>query len=602
MAVQERELIQPTERPRLHLVEPPARRGRPAAAVVLVVMLAGLLGLPAGRALLRGTPPIPRWQPRPLPAAQVGELPPLPPAPRSARPRSNFPFAGLAFVRCTRLWTARPDGNHQRRILRMTGIASPTFSSDARTIAFLKDGRELWLVGARGENPTKVGTIGAGDLPAEAYVTSLMWSPSSDRLALAVVTPTYDQTIDGSAIYRLDIATGDFERVGVGSPPIAWQGWRLFYGQRDGTDVDVRNAGRPHNSLRNLSTEAVDLSAVTTQPSWSGVWRRGAAILRRSPSGRLEVLVRRTTWSRSVHLRAPAPRGYDINERGGLAMSQDASRVFVELIDSRGEANVGVLDTRSGSWQMLDHAWDPVTSPAPVARRLLSARAVSASEDLLGSWRGRMRRFRLLTGGPVERRRLPFRLYGFTVGRPTRSGNGWRLPATVFGRGKEGIVYRTLSISATAPGERLRLDPQVSSPAIPVATFADAMGFVRAALGRDVPAPTWLPPNARLQRYPLSAWSWDRSLYASIGLRLGPGKSMIVSYGDVGFNLGCGATNEPRDEDVAGAPGVFDHVSGAKQVIWPATVKRQRTAFFSVYGDVPKETIMRVAESIEAAR
>src|SRR5919106_146351 len=130
MAVQEQELIRPIPegKPQLHLVEPPPPRGRPVAAAALVIMLAGLLGLPAADAFLDGPPAVPRFEARSVPAARLGELPPLPWVPESARPRTPRPFAGIAFVRCTRLWTALPDGSHERRIVAMTGISSPTFS------------------------------------------------------------------------------------------------------------------------------------------------------------------------------------------------------------------------------------------------------------------------------------------------------------------------------------------------------------------------------------------------------------------------------------------------------------------------------------------
>ncbi|HKZ76345.1 MAG TPA: hypothetical protein VJ259_06740, partial [Actinomycetota bacterium] len=68
--------------------------------------------------------------------------------PESAWPKSPSPVAGLAFVRCTRLWTMLPDGSGAHRILSMEGVASPTFSPDARTIAFLAprpDGSQVWM-------------------------------------------------------------------------------------------------------------------------------------------------------------------------------------------------------------------------------------------------------------------------------------------------------------------------------------------------------------------------------------------------------------------------------------------------------------------------
>ena len=606
MAVQEQELIRPIPegKPQLHLVEPPPPRGRPVAAAALVIMLAGLLGLPAADAFLDGPPAVPRFEARSVPAARLGELPPLPAVPESARPRTPRPFAGIAFVRCTRLWTALPDGSHERRIVAMTGIASPTFSHDASTIAFLKDGRELWMVGARGENPTKVGAVAPDDLPREAFVTGLSWSPTRDLIALAVVTPTYGPTIDGSAIYLLDLATGELERVGAGSPPISWQGNKPVYVQRVGDDLDVRFA---HRSGRNLSSEEDDLGAVAASWWWSGVNRHGVAILRRLPSGRMEILVRRNTWSPAVHLKAKAPRGYSLNPKGTLAMSQDASRVFAELIDDRGEADVGVLDTGSGAWKVLDYAWDPATSPAPVARQLGSDRAASAAQDLLMYWRWRPRRAELLTGGALESKVLPFKLFGYTLGDPVRTEDGWRMEATAFGRADGVPRYRSLWVSATSDRERLTLDLSAASPVRTVTTVADAIEFVREAVGRDVPAPTWLPPEARITRNSLNAWSWGGKTNASIYLGLGqgkhrPGKYLTLSYGDVSFSLGCGGTNNPRDEDVAGTAAAFDHVGRTRQVIWPATVERQGTAFLSVHGDVPKETIMRVAASIEAAR
>lgn len=164
MAVRELD-VKPVERPQLRLV-PTEPRGRPLWATLFVVLLASLLSVPIIEAMSRHET-FPAFRPRPLAATSIPALDPLRPV---DRPRGSVPFAGIAFVRCTRLWTAAPDGSHAHPVMQATGVTYPTFSPDGRTIAYVTSGspQTLWVVGSDGTDPTRL-----GDITLDGYAISV---------------------------------------------------------------------------------------------------------------------------------------------------------------------------------------------------------------------------------------------------------------------------------------------------------------------------------------------------------------------------------------------------------------------------------------------
>ena len=110
MAVQQWELVTRERRPALELVEtaPAPPRGKPGLAIAFVLFVALAVGTPSIAAGIEGRPEVQRWVPRPQPATALSVIDPVGPVPKGARPTSGGPFAGILFVRCTRMWAALP--------------------------------------------------------------------------------------------------------------------------------------------------------------------------------------------------------------------------------------------------------------------------------------------------------------------------------------------------------------------------------------------------------------------------------------------------------------------------------------------------------------
>jgi hypothetical protein len=599
MAVQPRELVDTRPRPQLRLVpaetatrhDPARPPGRPIAAVLLVVLIGAAISLPVARAALEDPPPVPRFAPRPAPAVEI-DPGPLPILPRPSWPRGPS-IAGIAFVRCTSLWVSDTDGSDAHRIVALKGLSSPAFAPDARTIGFIQDGRELWMVGSDGSDARRVATL---DLSPDAYATGLAWSENGKSLAFAVVTPYYDPWIDGSAIFTYRLDDGEVQTIGAGWPAPTWI-WRHVAFARRGADqgIDVTMRGRD----RQLSTRRDDLAAVQIPSGWeSAGYKRGLVIVRRN-----SVVVRRDTWSRKTHLVAKPPLGYDIYHRARPAISQDGERAFIELTDARGTPALGVLDTKTGEWSVVGYAWDPTASPAPAVHGPLDRRRVLfAAQDLLSAWNWRPRRAALLMGTRRDEELFGGGRYlGFSLGAVSERDGRWTVDGVVNWSDKK-WSYREVQVEVDKKGHRLTARPSAVEPVQRVETISDAIEFLRTAIGPNVVAPTWLPQGTHFARDVANAWSWGGSRSGSIYLKA-PGEGHVtLAYGDVDLSMGCGGVNDPEEVSVAGTTGVMDHVSPTRQVVWPATLKARDTAFFSVYGDVDRATLLRIAASIEDAR
>lgn len=612
MAVQEWELVPQesrTVRPVLRLVEPPRTPRRAAAAATFVLLLAATLGYPVTRAALDQPAPPATPVPRPQAAAQIASLDPLSPMTKPSRPRSSEPVGGIVFVRCTRLWTALPDGSHQRKIVEMPGIYSPAFAPNARTIGFLvagESGDEMWLAAADGSGIAKVGDITSGGWPLDARATSLGWSKDGRYLSFALVSPHESIWTGGSSVWTLELTTGKFAPVGSGVAPF-WVGNRLGFAEwRDGDGPDLSAVGRLGRELGGRTSSDLDDVAAAIVPDGYGT----TAVVRRTPRGEAIVAVKRARYNRGERFVVHAPPGYRITDDARVAIAEDGSRVWVDLVDRSGEMDLGLLDARSGEWTVLDYAWSATTSPAPTAMKVRARRAVDVTNELLGSFnRKHGTKTMLLMGKRPDDDLLPMRrLRGYTVGTPEKQGTTWIVPASVWGRTEDGSAYRHLEVRVRAERGRIVASPHALSDIHPLVTIQDAAAFLADALDTEIPLPAWLPEGVRLQPdYSVSAWSWNGRATGSIYLVLGEAggdRNMTLYYGDdVGFNMGCGATNDPRATEVAGVPAMIDHLDDATQVIWPAAPKALGAARFSVYGwRVPDEVVMRVAASMEAAR
>src|SRR5437870_2121483 len=161
-------------------------RGRDVLWPLLgLVVLVGAIALPSVQSLWTSGDEQARDSLTMAPALTLRSLDALAPLPAAATPTSRYPIGGMAFVRCTNLWTARPDGTGERRRLNMAGLSSPTFSPDGRPIAFPAQGSSaqgIWMVGADGSNPRLVGPITRrGASPGVG--SGLPWAPDGRQPA-----------------------------------------------------------------------------------------------------------------------------------------------------------------------------------------------------------------------------------------------------------------------------------------------------------------------------------------------------------------------------------------------------------------------------------
>jgi hypothetical protein len=587
----------------------------PAARPLLAWLLAATLTMGAVALLDRATgADAPAraevWTPRPAPAAAIAGLDAIAPVAISEWPRGPEPVAGIAFVRCTRLWRALPDGSRQTLILDMQGISSPTFAPDARTVAFIRDGRELWMTGVDGSGTKMIGAIASdGSSLAATRAVNLTWSPNGKMLGFGLVTAGHDLWTGGASLWTLDLRTGAFERQGAGWPVPSWQQRRLAYSSWKAETGPWLNA-RSHREDRLLSQDGAPLAVTFNRGQWSGIWDRGVAVLRRVD----EVTVlsyRRNPWKRHDKLTVEAPAGFHFAERSRPVLSQDGSVVFVELVDSGGGADLGMFDSRTRTWDVIDYAWDADMSPAPSVLGPVEAfRARNVAIDLLASAGGKGPKARLLLEGELDAELLPFKSWvQQVVHQPEKVGSDWVVPTIAFGRTEHGFAYRELSISVATVDGRLLADPQARSPLRYVRTMDDALGFLRTALpGIDIVAPAGLPSGATLaKRDPVGAYTWAQGGTGTINLQTPDAASagygdLHFSYGAVSFNLGCGGEVNSEPEDLDGTPALSGKLGKTRQVLWPATPKTEDQATFTVFGELPKDELLDMARAMEATR
>ena len=95
------------------------RAVRPVAGLLLLV---SVVAVPLTVTLAEGGGAVPEVPVR------LTSLDPIAGLPQTAWPRADAPSAGLAFVRCTNLWSMLPDGSGAHRLFSMPGLSSPTFA------------------------------------------------------------------------------------------------------------------------------------------------------------------------------------------------------------------------------------------------------------------------------------------------------------------------------------------------------------------------------------------------------------------------------------------------------------------------------------------
>lgn len=628
MAVEQWELesehIHPA--PHLELVPAPPRGGRVVPAILFVSLLIGVLGYPAIQAVGEAGPQTIYQNPRPLPASQLAGLDQLGGWGGSARPMSSEPLGGILFVSCTNLWTALPDGSHARKLLAFPGISSPAFSPDARTIAFVgpgEGGPELFMVGADGSDLTSLGALESGGLPIDARVSNLSWSPRADKLAFSLVDPAYNPWGEGSTIWTLDLETGDFNDVGGGSPSPVFAGRGVAFSNRLTSNAESKGSQfvSPNRSTRyltrNISTLDDDLTFGVTPDTFADAWatKHGVAVLRVGKGGKTELVTKADAWSRKIHATYAAPSPYEFLRTGRVSVAQDGSHAIVDLIDPKGDRSMGVLDLTSGEWVVRDYAWSGVATPAPTYSGPLGAeRARRLAEDFFGSRRrgGSSYNAAALLGGDEDDELLDGGRAGFVLGTPSRSRSGWSVPATLYARTDKryGFQHAVFEMTKTDDG-RVEGDARALSPTYPLETIEDAKRFLSEVVGDEISFvwPSYLPAGVKLDpRWPIDAYSYGGSRTASIHLRLPEvegerfERTMSISYGDVNFGLGCGGEVDPEETSVGEDPGLFDQTGNGpqhtRQILWPGTLDERDVGIYSVYGQLPREEIERIAESM----
>jgi WD40-like Beta Propeller Repeat len=627
MAVQPWELVQePAPRPQLELVPAPPRGGRTLPALLFVVLLIGTIGFPAMNASTAPPSGAISWHPRPLPLSQISAIDPVTPLNGTNQPRSREPAGGILFVSCTNLWTALPDGSHRRKLIEFPGVSSPTFSPDGRTIAFVgpgAEGQSLYMVGGDGSGLTEIGPFSHQGDPVGARIANLTWSQRGDKLAFALLDPFYDLRAEGSTLWMLDLSEGEFERIASGSPTPAFLGGRVAYSEIDpsrGRGAGFTATGARGGSMtRRLSTPGDDLSFGSIAQIFSNSWRtrHGAAVLRRTTDGELELAVKPSAWTYRIFGKYRAPSPYEYSTTGHISFSQETRRVVVDLVDPKGDRAMGILDLSSDDWTVIDYAWNGVATPAPTTSgRLAEWRAEQLGHDFFGSWNRRSDRSAaaLLLGH--RDRKLIRGGGGYLMGDPTKIERGWSIPAALYVRKDRKYRFQNarLDLTRTKDG-RVEADVTATSDDAPLETVADAKTFLSEILDGD-PAfvwPTYLPEGTRLnERWPVDAYRWGSSMVATVHLTVphvegeSYDRTINVAYGDVSFSLGCGGENNPEESEVGEEPGLYDHVGqgpgGTRQILWPATMDQRDLASYSVYGEGPREMLQRVAESMAAQR
>ncbi|MGH2740636.1 MAG: TolB family protein [Actinomycetota bacterium] len=586
------------------MTSPSPRFGFRFAPIVFLVLLAALA---APLVAFSGEPERVRWSPRPLPAASIDSIDPIAPLPDALRPKSHAPVAGIAYVSCTRLWTALPDGSRKRLVVELPGVSSPTFSPDARTIAFLTDtaeGQELWMAAADGSTIRRVGVI-MSRYQSAPRVTGLTWGPRGDRLAFGLASPTGDPWTD-SAVWNLDLRSGEFDRVDAGYAAPFWYRNELAFSRiTNWGHVQSVDLGF-HNKWANRRVAADgDEFAAAVGDGWK------LAVIRRGTDGVTRLILRDRAWSSRQEEELSPPSGFVLRPAARLAIVGEPSLILMDLISPSGDSVIGAVDPESKQWSVLEHAWEPAVSPAPIVMGPIEAqRAVIAAESFLSGEPGRTGRAQLLLNRPFDRSLLPFRGASVLAGAPERAEDGWLVPVTVYGRSREGFSYRHVMVHVHSVAGRLVADPATISGSglVRIETIADGVDFLEQILPIPVMTPAPLPEGTRLAaRWPLYAWSYRDQIHGELNMlvpRDGKRPAQLnVGYGDnTYFNLGCGGVEDPEPIEINGVPALLGRLGPARQVIWPATLDDQEGEY-SVYGyRVDEDVILAIAEAMERAR
>jgi hypothetical protein len=559
------------------------------------------------------------------PRPAVDHIDTVAPVPDEGRPKSHNPVPGMAFVSCTHLWTSLPDGRSTRRVLDMDGISYPTFSPDGKTIAFLRHSfteQEIWVTAADGSSVRRVGAILSDGLPVPGTAVSLTWSPVGDRVAFGLVRPTEDPWNGGSVVWVLHFLTGSFERIAEGWPVPFWLGRGLTVASwttGSGPRFDVVSGHRWQDEASRLSASQgytaltaglVPEAKMPWAPTTAGLT---VALLRRGTDGGVELVAKENPWSQKKARPLEPPRGFRIPDLARLAVTQDGSRVLVDLVDARDhlvelrggkQAVVGIVDPNAADWTVLPYAWHPASSPVPMVMGPLAAqRALSTATDLLQYWNRYPDRLKTILLGRKDPTLLPFRAVSFVLDPPQKVAPGWDVPAFAYGRGSTGFGYRQLLIHVESQRGRLTAQPRAVFAIQSITSIGDALTFLRTALRAQVPELTALPAGATLTRTPVDVYGTDpESRTGELRLNVpspgGADRSLLIQFGRSWFTLGCGGV-EGHPTQVGGTPALLARFESNRQVIWPATPARSEGAF-GIYGQLPTKTLLAIAEAMQA--
>lgn len=568
-----------------------------AAIVALSLALAGLPGTETGTARFDAVPASPA----------IRALDPLPPVTGANRPTSAAPVAGLAFIRCTNLWTQRPDGTGAHRILSMPGLSSPTFSPDARTLAVLAvspSATSLWMVAADGSERRPVGVLESGGAPVARAAAGLTWSPSGGELAFALSPATTTPRAPWS-IWTFELASGAFTRVGSGTPAPLYVDRSLLVGSAEPEGDFIAVQGNARNLPSRLSSAGVDLSAAVAPGWWIDTWRRDTATIERDTTGGTAVRWQVGPWARRSKTFDP-PTGERIDPLVRPSVEQ-AGPIAVTLIDGTGQLDLGLLDPRTGRWRVMDYAWDPAWSPAPpAAGRGRASRATALVQHLLWRWHRNPSSTSLVLQGRPAPAVTAFDEFGFAFGDPHRVRGAWRIPTTVYGTTANGYGARRVAFDVRATHGRLAVRTASIGSFEPVRTVGDAFGLLRSMLSVPVVSLPPLPDGTRLaKKWPISAYTWDGKTSGELSLTVpspnGKGHALMFSFGDGGFGcvqpvpvtLATGTQAVATDPTAGG---------GTNQVAWPVASKRATTGPFGISGDLPRPMILAMAATMDRAR
>jgi hypothetical protein len=573
---------------------PKGLAGRVVRPVAGLLLLVSVVAVPLSMSLAGS------GQTAPAAVVPVESLDPIAGLPETAWPRSA-PSAGLAFVRCTNLWSMLPDGSGAHRLFSLPGLSSPTFSPDGRTIAFLAvrpEGQQVWMAAADGSGMLRVGTLRSGGRPTPA-AAGLTWSPDGSRLAFALAPP------QGSAwsVWILDIARGEFEQVGTGGPSPFWTDRSLLDASADASPDFRVLIGHDRWYAKRLSSDGGDLAAALSPGWWTDSWQKDSAVVR-TEAGMAELVVSHRPGQKHGLVTEP-PAGERLAPFARPSVLEGGP-VAVTLLDAQGGKDLGLFDPTTRRWTVLDYAWDPAWSPAPpAAGSLEAAAAASLVRHLLWTWNRFPDRAGLLLQGGGNPTLVSFRGLGFTFSQPERSAGGWSVPATLFGRTDNGFSFRRVAFHVRADSGRLVVDPVRIQGLRYVRTMGQAVRLLDSMLTLDVVPPTGLPEGTRLASNALSAWSWGGRTTGQLSLSV-PGTpngrgTLSILYGQGGF--GCGPSPVPLELSTGTSAIASDPAEGGSftQVAWPAGPK-DWSGPYGISGDLPRETIVGIAEAMDAER